>query len=111
MDSLRDGEFSVDAVVCLFAMFHVERGRHRGLLCRMRSCLRSDGLLLLTTGWTDWEGEEDFLGVPMRWSHFDCDTNRALLEDCGFTILFEDRHRGNPVGKKDTAHPIFLARV
>ena len=65
--------------------------------------------MLITTGRSDWEGEEDFLGVQMPFSHFDEAVNRELITDSGFTVLFEDLHRGNSCGDDDR-HPICLAR-
>ena len=111
MAALADGEFSVDAVVSFFAMFHLDRQQHRQLLCRIRSYLPVGGLLLVTTGRSDWEGEEDFLGVPMQWSHFDRAANRQLIAGSGMEILFEDLHAGNPIDDKETRHPVFLARA
>ncbi len=110
MATLKAHEYSVDAVVSFFAMFHIDRRWHRDLLCRIRSYLQEGGLILVTTGHSNWEGEEDFLGVRMHWSHFNQKANRALIEDCGFTVLFEDLHRGNSIGDDDR-HPIFLARA
>ena len=111
MAALADGEFAVDAVVSFFAMFHLDRRRHRDLLRRIRSYLPVGGLLLVTTGRSDWEGEEDFLGVPMQWSHFDRAANRQLIVGSGMEILFEDLHAGNPIDDKETRHPVFLARA
>ena len=110
MASLEAGEYSADAVVSFFAMFHIDRRCHRALCRRVRSYLRPGGLFLVTTGRSDWEGEQDFLGVRMTWSHFDTAANKDLIEDSGFTILFEDVHRGNSFGDDDW-HPIFLARA
>ena len=109
MATLRVSEYSVDAVVCFFAMFHIDRSLHGQLFRCLRSYLTPSGFLLITTGRSDWEGEEDFLGVQMAWSHFDKETNRALLEDANFTVLLEDEHRGNSCGDDDW-HPIFLAQ-
>ena len=110
MAGLKEAEYAVDAVVCFFALFHVDRSQHDRLLRCMRSYLPRDGLLLLTTGRTDWEGEEDFLGARMAWSHFDRSTNRSLIEDAGFEIVSDDLHRGNAFADKNW-HPIFLART
>ena len=110
MAALDDGEFSVDAVVSFFAMFHLDRRRHRQFLRRIRSYLPVGGLLLVTTGRSDWEGEEDFLGVPMLWSHFDQAANRQLIADSGMEIFFEGLHADSPTD--DTIqHPVFLARA
>ncbi len=110
MATLKEDEYSVDAVVSFFAMFHIDRRYHRDLLYRIRSYLQEGGLILVTTGRSDWEGEEDFLGVQMSWSHFDEAANRELIKDSGFTVLFEGLHRGNSIGDEDW-HPIFLARA
>ena len=111
MATLADGEFSVDAVVSFFAMFHLDRRRHCQLLRQIRSYLPIGGLFLVTTGRSDWEGEEDFLGVRMLWSHFVRATNRQLIAGNGMTIVFEDLHAGNPIDDKVTRHPVFLARA
>ncbi len=110
MATLKEDEHSVDAVVSFFAMFHIDRRYHRDLLYRLRSYLQEGGLILVTTGRSDWEGEEDFLGVQMLWSHFDEAANGELIRDSGFTVLFEGLHRGNSIGDNDW-HPIFLARA
>ncbi len=110
MATLKQDEYSVDAVVSFFAMFHIDRRYHRDLLYRIRSYLQEGGLILVTTGRSDWEGEEDFLGVQMLWSHFDEAANGELIRDSGFTVLFEGLHRGNSIGDNDW-HPIFLARA
>ena len=110
MATLEVGEYAVDAVVCLFAMFNIDRSLHRKFLCTLHSFIRPGGFLLLTTGRADWEGEEGFLGTQMVWSHFDRPTNRTLLEATGFAILLEDLHRGNSCGDDDW-HPLFLAQA
>ena len=91
--------------------FTLIAAKHRKLIGQLRSYLDKDGLLLITTGHEDWEGEEDFLGVRMSWSHFDAATNKNLIEQNGFTIVLEDVHRGNSVGDEVSCHPIFLARA
>ncbi|HYG71748.1 MAG TPA: hypothetical protein VEC15_05610, partial [Actinomycetota bacterium] len=32
------------------------------------------------------ERDDDFLGAPMYWSHFDAETNRRLLREAGFEV-------------------------
>ena len=109
MASLRPGDYQVDAVVSFYALIHVDRRQHRRILTTARSFLPPEGLILVTTGRTDWESVEDFLGVEMPFSHFDAATSRAVIEDSGFSVIFEDRHPDNLPGTTGT-HPIFLAR-
>jgi SAM-dependent methyltransferase len=107
---LSASEYSVDAIVSFFALFHIDRSLHDHVLRRLRTCLEVGGLLLITTGRDDWEGEEEFLGVQMAWSHFDLATNEKLIEGAGFKIIDTDVHRGNSCGDDDW-HPIFLAEA
>ena len=107
--TLASGEYRVDAVVSFFALIHIDRRIHHDVLTRIRSWLPKGGAMLITTGFSHWEGREDFYGVEMAWSHFDRETNCRLIEESGFSIIFEDLHRGNSPGDDDW-HPIFLAR-
>ncbi len=110
MADLRASDYSVDAVVSFFAVIHVDRRHHARLFRVIRSFLSRGGPILVTMGRDDWEGEEDFLGVPMAWSHFDSATNIKLIDDRVFSVLFEYLHPGNSPGDDDI-HPIFLARA
>lgn len=107
--TLASGEYRVDAVISFFTLFHIDRRIHYEVLTRIRSWMPRGGVMLITTGSSDWEGREDFYGVEMAWSHFDREANRRLIEQSGFSIIFEDLHRGNSPGDDDW-HPIFLAR-
>ncbi|MEM8791170.1 MAG: methyltransferase domain-containing protein [Pseudomonadota bacterium] len=109
IENLETGQFAVDAIVCIFALFHTDRARHGEILGRLRSFLPKSGLLLVTTGLTDWVGDEDFFGARMWWSHFDGPAYRDLIEANGFEILSEDRH-GSDLPEDDW-HPIYLARA
>lgn len=107
---LERGFYGVDAVVSFFALFHVDRRRHKTVLACIRSYMPKGGALLITTGRSHWEGRDEFLGVEMAWSHFDREASRRLIEESGFAIVHEDRHRGNSPGDDDW-HPLFLARA
>lgn len=110
MAAMSAGAFGVDAIVSFFAIIHVERKSHRGLFRLMRSFLQPGGWILVTTGGADWEGEEDFFGVAMAWSHYDRQTYRNLIEETGFAIHHEAMHAGNSAGDDDW-HPLFLAEA
>ncbi len=107
--TLANGEFCVDAVVSFFTIIHIDRRDHRDLLNRIRSWMPKGGVMLITMGRSDWEGQEDFYGVNMEWSHFDRETNHRLIGESGFSIIFEDLHRGISPSDADR-HPIFLSR-
>lgn len=91
MTELTAGEYAVDAVISFYAIFHTPREGHAALFRTFHSFLPPGGLLLVTMGAGDWEGEEaDFHGARMWWSHYDSTTNRRLIEDAGFTILLDE---------------------
>jgi hypothetical protein len=54
--------------------------------------LKPGGLFAGTLGSGDNPADHvpDFHGAPMYWSHFDGDTNRALLRDAGFDLVQAD---------------------
>ena len=108
MATLKQGDYTVDAVVSFFSIIHVNRRLHGDLIRTVRSFLPKGGPMMITMGNTDWEGEEEFFGVQMAWSHFGRSANRAIIEEAGFSILREDTH---PEGSLDDGdgHPIFLA--
>ncbi|MEE8275179.1 MAG: class I SAM-dependent methyltransferase, partial [Alphaproteobacteria bacterium] len=68
MAALKKGDYSVDAVVSFFSIIHVDRRLRRGLIRAVRSFLPRGGLIPATMGNSDWEGEEEFLGVQMACS-------------------------------------------
>lgn len=91
MSLLKDQEYSIDAVVSFYAIFHTPREKHLDLLKKFYSFLKKDGLLLVTMGSSDWVGaEKDFFGGEMSWSHFDADTNKKLIQQAGFAIIFDE---------------------
>lgn len=78
-----------DAVVSLYSMTHVPRVEHGALLGRIADWLRLGGYLLINMGAGDLPDsiEDDWLGVPMFFSHFDAATNRALISSVGLEVL------------------------
>ncbi len=78
-----------DGVAAFFSLIHVPREEHAALLERIASWLRPGGVLVATMGVRDSPGdvEEDWLGAPMFFSHWDAATNRRLVEQSGLRIL------------------------
>ena len=79
---------SFDAVVAFFSIIHVPREEQAGLLTQIARWLRPGGLFVATMGASATENgyEEDWLGAPMYWSHFDAETNRGLVEAAGLVV-------------------------
>jgi cyclopropane fatty-acyl-phospholipid synthase-like methyltransferase len=104
MLDLRQGEFSVDAVVSFYAIFHTPRESHAETLKTLATYLPPGGLVLVTMGAGEWEGEEDFHGAPMWWSHYGADKNKEFIEGAGFRVIYEEIDRSG-----DERHQIILA--
>ena len=79
---------SFAAVISSYAIIHVPRTEHAALLQHIAAWLQPGGLLIATMGATESEGtEEDWLGAPMYWSHFDAETNERLVTAAGLDIV------------------------
>ncbi len=79
---------SFDVVTAFYSITHVPREEHAPLLHAIASWLRPDGLFVAAMGQTETESavEDDWLGVPMYFSHFDGATNRRLVTEAGLRI-------------------------
>jgi SAM-dependent methyltransferase len=92
---------SFDAVVAILTLTHVPRGEHADLLARIADWLRDGGYFLCSLGTGDTPGaiEDDWLGAPMYFSHYDAETNRRLVREAGF-----DLHRDEIVTMHEEGH-------
>lgn len=78
-----------DAVAAFYSITHVPRNEHFQLLADIYRILRSGGMLVATMGAGDLPDsvEQDWLGTPMFFSHFDGSRNEALVKKAGFNII------------------------
>lgn len=106
MSEIKSSEYSVDAVVSFYSIFHIPREEHKELFKKINSFLPKDGLILVTMGAGEYEGAEDnFHGSKMWWSHYGADKNKQIIEDAGFKILLDEID----ISDKEK-HQIILAR-
>jgi cyclopropane fatty-acyl-phospholipid synthase-like methyltransferase len=105
MCQLTEGEYTVDAIVSFYAIFHIPRESHGALFAKFASFLRSPGLVLVTMGASDWEGEENFHGAKMFWSHYGPRKNAEIIRTAGFEIAAEEIDTSG--GER---HQVILAR-
>lgn len=89
IQTLRLGEYSVDAVVSFYTFFHIPREKHLELLKKVNSFLPIGGLFLLTMGEKDFEGEHTMFGANMWSSQYGPQKNAQMLQDTGFEILLD----------------------
>ena len=78
-----------DGICSFYAIIHIPREEHRGLLESFYHILKPGGVALLCLGADDLlnDIEEDFHGNRMYWSHFDIATNVSMLEEIGFAVI------------------------
>ena len=106
MTQLKENDYSVDAVVSFYAIFHTPRETHQELFKKINSFLPTNGLLLVSMGSSEWEGkEENFHGIDMYWSHYDAKKNRKIVENSGFQVILDEID-----GTANERHQILMAR-
>lgn len=83
----KEGVF--DAITAFYSITHVPRNEHAALLSGIHRLLKPGGLLVATmaSGDTPDTVEDNWLGAPMFFSHFDGDTNVAMVKQAGFDII------------------------
>jgi len=107
LESGFENEF-FDGLICLYALIHVDRKRHLEILKEFYKVLKSPGYMMICMGLQDWEGEEEYHGTTMYWSHFGREKNLELLKEAGFEILWEKAW--NPETDPNDRHLFVLCR-
>jgi cyclopropane fatty-acyl-phospholipid synthase-like methyltransferase len=94
MLKLKEKEYSVDAVISFYAIFHTPRKKHLDLFKKIKTFLPKGGIILVTMGCADWEGRnKDFFGGEMEWSYYDAEKNKNIIQKAGFKIIFDEIDR------------------
>ena len=77
-----------DAVCSYYAIIHVPREKHAGILAAFHRVLRPGGYAFLCLGAADIDDDydDDYFGTPMYWSHYDAPANLTLLREAGFDV-------------------------
>lgn len=82
----RSGSF--DAVVSMYAIFHIPRDEHLELFQKMHDWLAKDGAILVTLGAEEMDGFRDEIGgEELVWSSYSPEKSLELLEKAGFEII------------------------
>ena len=109
MTNLGFPDASFDGICSFYAIIHIPREEHRGLLENFHRILKPGGIALLCLGAESLKDdiEEDFHGERMYWSHFDAATYESILTDSGFAIIFSKTITDETYGG---AHQFILAQ-
>jgi SAM-dependent methyltransferase len=112
MTSLEFPPASFDAVVAFYSLTHVPRDEQPALLRRIRGWLRPGGVFLASMGAdaSPDEVEDDWLGVPMFFSHFGARRNRRLVVEAGL-VVEEAEIRSEPEDRHDARFLWIVARA
>ena len=96
MESMEFEDNYFDAIVSSYAIFHIPRTTHASIYKSFQRILKQDGLILVSVGFSDWEGVEDFYGTNMYWSHYSWEDSLVLIKEAGFeTLHYEIREPPN----------------
>ena len=113
MTELDFGPRTFGAVVAFHSIIHVPREEHPALLQKIHRWLEPGGLFLATLTLTDFDGEDgdwEGWGAPMRWSHYDAETNEKMLREAGFEVLYAEPRTGDGPGDAEETWLWVLAR-
>ncbi len=87
---LKPREYQVQAVISFYTLFHLPRIQHANLLQIFQSYLPKGGLLLITMGDREFEGEHMLYKEPMWSSQWGTAKNRQLVEQAGYHIISDE---------------------
>ena len=87
---LKTREYQVQAVISFYTMFHLPRTQHAKLLQIIASYLPDGGMLLLTMGDREFEGEHMLYGEPMWSSQWGTAKNHKMVVEAGFGIIADE---------------------
>jgi SAM-dependent methyltransferase len=87
---LHESEYKVQAAISFYTIFHIPRSEHLKLLKIMASYLSRGGMLLITMGDREFEGNHILHGEAMWSSQYGTVKNRSLVVSAGFKIILEE---------------------
>jgi cyclopropane fatty-acyl-phospholipid synthase-like methyltransferase len=107
LSDLREGEYCVDGVVSLYAIFQTSRKKYHKILRTIASFMPNGGAILLTMGSGEWERSgEAVRAAESFWNHYGAEKNSELLESAGFKIYLSEID-----GSANEKHQIILATL
>lgn len=99
-----------DAVCSYYAIIHIPREEHAGILNDFYRLLKPGGLTFLCLGAEDLDDDydNDYFGTRMYWSHYDALTNLELLRAAGFDVLWSEIISDSLGGEAATGGHLFV---
>ncbi|MBN2073945.1 MAG: methyltransferase domain-containing protein [Dehalococcoidales bacterium] len=92
MTTLEFDDNSCDAVTAFYSITHIPRAEHPDMINSIFKILKPGGILVANLGKDDLPDsvEDDWLGKPMFFSHYDADTSEEIIRKTGFEIVSAD---------------------
>lgn len=88
--TLKKGEYLVDGIICLYTLFHLPRTRHQEIIDKLSSYLKPGGLILITMGDREFEGEHMLYGERVWSSQWGSTKNREIIKKAKLEIMWEE---------------------
>ncbi|UCC28232.1 MAG: hypothetical protein JSW29_01955 [Candidatus Bathyarchaeota archaeon] len=51
--------------------------------------LKANGVMLIGTGSSEWEGTDEYYGTEMFWSHYSPEKSLQIIRDAGFQSMWD----------------------
>lgn len=101
---------SLDGICSYYAIIHIPREEHAGILDGFFRLSRPGGLAFLCLGAMDIaeDFDDDYYGARMYWSHYDADTYLSLLRHTGFAVLWSEIISDSLGGEAATGGHLFV---
>jgi len=90
MTNLPFADNSFEGLISLYAIFHIERKKHELVFANFFNVLKHEGILLAVLSPEEWEGTEEYHGVPMFWSSYAPKKSLEIVKKAGFKILKDE---------------------
>lgn len=105
ISQLKLNEYFVQGIVCMYTMFHLPRTKHLEMLQIFASYLPKGGMMLISMGDREFEGDHQMHGESMWSSQYGTAMNTSLVKKAGFEIILDTID--NAGGER---HQIFIAQ-
>ncbi len=72
-----------------YCIIHIPREKHSSLFQSFHRILRPEGIILISLGYSEWEGTDEYYGVNMFWSHYSPEKSLEIIKNAGFQIVWD----------------------
>ncbi len=80
---------SFDGLTSFYCVIHIPREKHASLFQSFHRILKPEGVMLISMGYSEWEGTEKYYGVDMFWSHYGPEKSLQIIENAGLLAIWD----------------------